>query len=747
MYCEYAKSAYINSIIELKTINPYVAFGPLRGAIKQVDYCYQVYKNFSYGTECLLAVPEDVDAPLFESIFEDKYRVGEVEYALQEQVGATSGAKILFVSAGMGYDGAPNSLLAACKTVKAAGYRPIVWTMHDGLFKREFLKAGIPVECVPEGELHDDKVQEIVSSVDMALCNTIMTGAYVEELQKYVPMIWYIHEAGNIYDFISAKPERLKTLKGNTNICCVSEHAAGVIEKLSETSVKVVHNCAEDLSEYAKPYSFLEGNKVKFVQLGTLEHIKGYDIFVGAFLAMPKEYQDRAELYFAGKFVNTSASFASKMFYEIRNNDNVHYLGQIRNEKKKIEILSEMDVVVVASRDESSSLVALEGAMLSKPLIVTENVGAKYMVDASNGYIVETGSIEALKDAYMRIIDNSAQLMDMGKASRKKYDKLANMNIYRKNILALIKEKLGHKPRKNLSIKNLFGLKSNSDNATLASPSNPTSPSATPASSSPKIIVSLTTDHANIQSTHTTIDSLLDQSQQPDHIQLWLAREQFLGGIDDLPTELTSREGNIFSIKWCNENLGDHNKYLHAMQEHPNDIVITVEDGLLYDFDFINVLHASYVKHPRAISAMRTSLMMFKPNGELRGYDNWLYGYTIYDKPSHQLIPIGSWGVLYPPHSISQGAFNEQAIKECRPDEADIWLKLMASVLGTPVVTPSERMAPTKYEGAAKSTTPPLANAIIAKQNDSAISRTIKHIEATVGESKKLLQLIRSGIA
>ena len=36
------------------------------------------------------------------------------------------------------------------------------------------------------------------------------------------------------------------------------------------------------------------------------------------------------------------------------------------------------------------SLVALEGAMLSKPLIVTENVGASCMVSNANGLVGST---------------------------------------------------------------------------------------------------------------------------------------------------------------------------------------------------------------------------------------------------------------------------------------------------------------------------------------------------------------------
>ena len=94
-----------------------------------------------------------------------------------------------------------------------------------------------------------------------------------------------------------------------------------------------------------------------------------------------------------------------------------------------------MDVVIVASRDESCSLVALEGAMLSKPLIVTENVGAKYIVEnGSNGIIVKSDDVYSLKNAMMSMIDSRKSLASMGEKSRLLYDKLASMQKHKKDL-------------------------------------------------------------------------------------------------------------------------------------------------------------------------------------------------------------------------------------------------------------------------------------------------------------------------
>lgn len=41
------------------------------------------------------------------------------------------------------------------------------------------------------------------------------------------------------------------------------------------------------------------------------------------------------------------------------------------------------------------------------------------------------------------------------------------------------------------------------------------------------------------------------------------------------------------------------------MQEYPNNIVITIDDDLLYEKDMIKLLMRSYEKYPNVVSAKR----------------------------------------------------------------------------------------------------------------------------------------------
>ena len=338
------------------------------------------------------------------------------------------GIKILFISHELSYTGAPTSLLRMCKVAKKLGYCPIVWSIKDGEFADEFRKLGIEISVIGADPYAIDEFREKVKDFSFAVCNTIVTAQYVNILSGLIPVIWFIREGADIPALCRNNKERGELLKTFPNIYCVSEYAKEKLINYTKNKVEIIHNCVEDISGYATDYICGKGDKIKFIQMGSIEERKGYDVLLKAFLTMPPSYRKKAELYFAGRpGAGLNTVFADKILDEIKDINDIHYLGIIKGDKSKAETISKMDVVVVASRDETCSLTALEGCMLSKPLIVTENVGAKYMVTEQNGKIIKTSNAESLRNAMMYMIDNSYKLADMGRESRKKYDNKASM--------------------------------------------------------------------------------------------------------------------------------------------------------------------------------------------------------------------------------------------------------------------------------------------------------------------------------
>lgn len=214
----------------------------------------------------------------------------------------------------------------------------------------------------------------------------------------------------------------------------------------------------------------------------------------------------------------------------------------------------------------------------------------------------------------------------------------------------------------------------------------------------PELIVSLTSYPARIHIVHLTVESLLNQTRPADKILLWLAKEQFPNGNDDLPKKLTALEGETFGIRWCDKDLRCHKKYYYVMKEYPQSIVVTVDDDVMYDRRLLETLLISYRKFPFAVSCMRAHEIAYN-NGIFADYNTWKRNSKRILQPSMGLLPTGVGGVLYPPHSVNERAFDVDAILELCLNADDLWLRVMSAVNNTPVVIAGVLPNPTEIDG------------------------------------------------
>ena len=344
--------------------------------------------------------------------------------------------RILFISHEMNYTGAPRSLLRMCRVARELGYVPTVWTMRPGPFEAEYAASGFEVETVPAEATDDPRLLRRIGDFDLAVCNTSITARCVRACCQRIPTVWYIREAANIADVLeNSPPETAFILRNSRDICCISDYAAEALRPYTDHPVRVIPNCVEDEALLAEPHTPGAGSKVRFLQMGTLEYRKGYDVLLSAFESLRPELRREAELYLAGP--GNDSVYGREVLRRAAAIPGVRYLGVITGDTERTRAISRMDVVVVASRDEAGSLVALEGAMLGKPLIVTKNVGARYIVGKRNGYITESGDPASLSRAMADCIERRENLAPMGFESRRRYESMASMEKYTEDMKKL----------------------------------------------------------------------------------------------------------------------------------------------------------------------------------------------------------------------------------------------------------------------------------------------------------------------
>ena len=211
-----------------------------------------------------------------------------------------------------------------------------------------------------------------------------------------------------------------------------------------------------------------------------------------------------------------------------------------------------------------------------------------------------------------------------------------------------------------------------------------------------KVIISFTSYPARIENVHKVVKSLLEQTEKPDEIVLWLSLAEFPKQYGDLPESISCLIGeNGFRIEWVKENLKSHKKYFYVLQNNEN-IVITVDDDVYYHKTMVHTLMESYKKHPCAVSA-RNVHMIFSESHYLAPYIHWESYVSEYEGCERMdLCAIGVGGVLYPPGCAADYWFDRKMIQEGTQDcalhlqnasggENDICIKKLTEKLTTDV--------------------------------------------------------------
>lgn len=200
-----------------------------------------------------------------------------------------------------------------------------------------------------------------------------------------------------------------------------------------------------------------------------------------------------------------------------------------------------------------------------------------------------------------------------------------------------------------------------------------------------KVIASLTSFPARIESTHLAIKSIMLQDFKPDEIILWLSDKQFEGV--EIPGSLRELEKKGLQIRFC-EDLRGHKKYFELVKaQQPNELILTFDDDIIYPPDSISKVVKYHEKYPNAIITNRGSEITFDKTGKLESHSKWrlLSAYGVKTPKKLVFISNGS-GILIPYNTLYKDATNSDRIKELALSVDDLWTTIMAILAQTDVV-------------------------------------------------------------
>lgn len=188
------------------------------------------------------------------------------------------------------------------------------------------------------------------------------------------------------------------------------------------------------------------------------------------------------------------------------------------------------------------------------------------------------------------------------------------------------------------------------------------------------VIISLTSFPERMYEIRYTLYSLLNQTVKPAKIILWLASEEFPNGENDLPQDVLNFKQNGLTIEWT-RNICSYKKLIPCLENYPKRIIVTADDDLYYEPDWLEKLIKAYDKHSDCVIAHRAHAVKFN-FGKLAPYKKWKRSIKG-GKSSYLNFPTSGGGVLYPVGCFYKDVTRDDIFLKLLPKADDIWIWAM----------------------------------------------------------------------
>ena len=327
---------------------------------------------------------------------------------------------ILIFSHELSESGAPRAAFDVARILREAGHHVVVASPSDGPYRERLRDLGVDVVIDEVMLKQDSNVLDFARNFDKVICNTIVCWPAVAQLHHIVDTYWYVHESKAIRHFVENVPGFAEVLEAGVRIWADSRLAA---RYLREYSVE------PRIIEYGTPDRALsprmpENNwgKVVIGVFGTYERRKGQDLAVGGMLRLTPRLRDQAELRFFGRILESEADFRKDLERIAAGEKSIVFFGEV-DHHECLRQMAASDVILVPSRDDALSFVALDALSLGKALVCSSTTGAsEYLEHGKSALILNENTPEEIAGALAHLISNPGLQQTLGEGARQIYD-------------------------------------------------------------------------------------------------------------------------------------------------------------------------------------------------------------------------------------------------------------------------------------------------------------------------------------
>jgi hypothetical protein len=168
------------------------------------------------------------------------------------------------------------------------------------------------------------------------------------------------------------------------------------------------------------------------------------------------------------------------------------------------------------------------------------------------------------------------------------------------------------------------------------------------------------------------VRSVLAQSRPPQRVVLWL-HESLRASI---PDRLAACTGAGLELRFV-AGTSSHRKLVHALGEFRETVIVTCDDDVMYDSEWLVRLWEDHEAHPHDVIAHEGRGIVTAPDGAVLPYTQWQWE-TRPGVAYPAFLPVGYGGTLYPPGALDSEVTDAAAYLALAPTADDLWFKMMS---------------------------------------------------------------------
>jgi glycosyltransferase involved in cell wall biosynthesis len=327
--------------------------------------------------------------------------------------------RVLQLISSEGFYGAETMLLNLARTLGGLGCEVVVGAFDNQhrtskIFAERVANSGIRVasiQCRRRFDWH--AIQEIRRIIRELNIDVVNVHGYKADFYGWaavkglgVPLVATCHawQGRNLRLNIYAHVDH-KLMKSFDALVAVSESIASLMRRfgISENRIHMIGN-GVDINRFRLPKTHspncAAAEKITIGVVGRLIPIKGMEYAIRAFRDVHSRFPNTSlAIIGGGPLLSKLQSLASQMGLS----ENVTFLGE-RHDMP--EVYASMDVFVLPSLDEGTSMAILEAMAAGKPIVATDVGGTPLVVrHEQNGLLVQPKNVEALSTAILRLLE------------------------------------------------------------------------------------------------------------------------------------------------------------------------------------------------------------------------------------------------------------------------------------------------------------------------------------------------------